>query len=211
MIRISNIETWGFEAAVRGMRNPYDSWAKSDSSWGDNMLTGLPEYGVGESDLGLMKKLFQAGSEHRKYLRSIYISMDITAPLYWWTEYDTYKVGTVANSCSKMHTLTKYPIDKDLFSTDNNYVIDEYKNEVIDRFYHILENLRKEAANGDKEAWRYLVQLLPEGFNQKRTISMNYEVAIRMIQQRENHKLKEWHEFVDILKSLPYMEEIIGD
>ena len=223
MIKVENIDSWGFEHAIRGMRNPMNSWDKSDTEFGDSY--GMPTMYLGENDLALMKKLYKAGTEHRKYLRQIFVSMDITAPLYWWKEFDTYKVGTVANSCSTMHTIHKKEFTLNDFSYDqltdwsngSSYIIDE------DGYYYtavgVLEFIIK-ALNQyrklyldtkDKQSWYNMIQLLPSSYNQKRTITMNYENVITMIKQRTGHKLDEWNIFVEELKKLPYIKEIIDE
>lgn len=223
MIKIENIDVWGFEHAIRGMRNPLNSWDNSDSEWIIFIpeYTNLPEYPnlseakyeIGKNDLDLMKRLYKAGTEHRKYLRQIFVSMDITAPLYWWKEFDTYKVGTVANSCSTMHKLHSKPIELSDFSLDNFYIEDEGI-DLEDCFINVVadcEMLRqKYLETKDKKFWRALIQLLPESYNQKRTITMNYENVVTMIKQRTGHKLDEWNQFVTILRDLPYVNEIIG-
>lgn len=223
MIKVEHIEVFNFEGAIRGMRNPMNSWDKSDSYMCDVNHCGgrccneakeekdcsQPDgYHVGKADLDLMKRLYKAGTEHRKYLRQIFVSMDITAPMYWFSEFDTYKIGTVANSTSKMHTIHKNGINESLFSLDGGITLNEYQYEVLDRYIHMLEDLRANCKSGDK-TWRTLIQLLPESFNQTRTITMNYENVVTIIRQRTGHKLDEWNEFVDKLKELPYVREII--
>ena len=203
MIKVEKIdEVWGFKHAIRGMRNPMNSWNKSDSR--------IDEYGfvdVGPNDLDLMRRLYKAGPEHRKYLRQIFVSMDITAPLYWWKEFDTYKVGTVANSCSTMHKIAAKEFTLSDFSYEHLY--SEEKEMLLD----IIDML-----NGDrtlyldskkKDDWWQMIQLLPSSYNQKRTITMNYENAITIIKQRTGHKLDEWNQFVDILLvMLPYLADL---
>lgn len=220
MIKVENVEVFNFDGAIRGMRNPLQSHSKSDSdlccdclgcnasSWCDGAsLYHLGQFLVGPNDLGLMKRLYNAGTEHRKYLRQIFVSMDITAPLYWFSEFDTYKIGTTANSTSKMHTIHKKGIDYGLFSLDGGVELDEYQHEVVDRYIHMLEDLRKSCKSGDP-TWRTLIQYLPESFNQTRTVTMNYENVVTIIKQRTGHKLDEWNEFVEVLKTLPYIREI---
>lgn len=212
MIKVENIDVWGFEHAVRSMRNPLNSWHKNDSVFtheqSEYTLNGCI---VGPNDLDLMRRLYKAGTENRKYLRQIFVSMDVTAPLYWWKEADQYKVGTTTNSCSTMHTITKKPITLADFSIDNYEMAGNYK----DAFYNVVddcENLRKAyLASMDKQYWRWLIQLLPESFNQMRTLTMNYENVVNMIHQRSNHKLQEWRDFTDILRDLPYVKEIMND
>ena len=200
MIKVENIDVWGFAHAIRGMRNPLNSWVKSDSEF----------YGsidIGPNDLDLMRRLYKARPEHRKYLRQIFVSMDITAPFYWYKEYDTYKVGTVANSCSTMHKIAA-----------KEFTIDDFSHEHLEDL-SLLEKtvaVLNEARNNyletkDRRYWWEMIQNIPSSYNQKRTVTMNYENVISMIKQRTGHKLDEWDEFVDILKSLPYIEEIMGD
>lgn len=223
MIKIENAEVIGWEAAVRGMRNPMNSWDKSDSYYGCDSEECLldkrtchwctcynPEdvyFHIGSNDKDLMKRLRLAGTDHRKFMRMITVYVDITAPMYWWSEFDTYKVGTIANSCSKMHTIHKTEISEELFSFDHVKLCEvgkEYLNE--------LEKLRvKFNATKDKKYWYALIQLLPASFNQKRTIMLNYEVLANMYKSRKNHKLDEWHVFCDWCKSLPYSELITGE
>ena len=216
MIKVERIEVWGFEHAIRGMRNPMNSWAKMDSQWVDleywDCGHGIPDgmgnaFVVGENDLDLMKRLFIGGSEHRKYLRQIFVSMDITAPLYWFKEFDTYKIGTTANSCSTMHKIHAEPITTDDFSLEYVKLCPAGK-----EYFAELEKLRiKYNETKDKKYWYALIQLLPSSYNQKRTVTMNYENVVNMIHQREFHKLDEWREFAEILKGLPYVKEIIGE
>ena len=217
MIKVENIDVWGIEHAIRGMRNPMNSWDKSDSKWcydreittyGDNVDLTVYAYEVGPNDLDLMKRLYKAGTEHRKYLRQIFVSMDITAPLYWWKEFDTYKVGTVANSCSTMHKIAAKEFELDDFSHEHlhDMFIYQLKDTII-----VLNNARnKYLDTEDKDYWWQLIQLLPSSYNQKRTITMNYENVITMIKQRTGHKLDEWRDFVNKLIELPYIEEIIN-
>ena len=214
MIKIEHIDVWGFEHAIRGMRNPMNSWDKSDSPF-------LNQLDIGENDLDLMKRLYVAGTEHRKYLRQIFVSMDITAPLYWWKEFDTYKVGTVANSCSTMHKIAAKEFELDDFSHEHldsaglatlNTVIERMN---ISRKYYqgkYDDVIRNEDKRDKKDYWWQMIQLLPSSYNQKRTITMNYENVVNIIKQRHNHKLDEWIEFCKILYKLPYLNEIMkGD
>lgn len=219
MIKVENIDVWGFEHAVRGMRNPMNSWDKSDSEYkvvhiDQFSLEETKEFIIGEKDLDLMKRLCKAGTEHRKYLRQIFVSIDITAPLYWWKEMDTYKVGTVSNSCSTMHKITSKPITLSDFSTEEFDIADEGIS-MNDCFLNVIadcEMLRKYyLETNDKKYWRGLIQLLPSSYNQKRTITMNYENVMNIIHQRTGHKLDEWREFVNVLKDLPYVKEIMED
>ncbi len=216
MIKIDNIEVFNFEGSLRGMRNPMNSWEKSDSFWKIDDIQERVElykdncgYVIGEKDLELAQRLISGGPVHSKFMRQIFVSMDIDAPLYWWKEMDTYKVGTTANSCSTMHKIHSNNIDKNLFSLDNSYSLNEYENEVIDRYLHLLEDLRVKSNNNDKEAWRLLIQLLPESWNQKRTWTADYETLRNIYQWRRNHKLNEWHDFCQMIEELPYGKELI--
>lgn len=207
MIKVENIDAWGFEHAIRGARNPMNSWDKSDS------YRGFYISRLGKNDLDLMQRLYKAGTEHRKYLRQIFVSMDITAPLYWWKEADQYRVGITTNSCSTMHKITSKPIELSDFSYDNFEIEDEGIN-LKDCFTNTVadcEMLRKKyIETKDKKYWRGLIQLLPSSYNQKRTITMNYENVVNIIKQRTGHKLTEWEEFCNILWNLPYLKEICG-
>jgi len=221
MIKVENIDVWGFEHAIRGARNPMNSWDKSDSRHANkldaqtiqDMREGM--FILGENDLNLMKKLYKAGTEHRKYLRQIFVSMDITAPLYWWKEADTYKVGTVANSCSTMHKIAAKEFELDDFSHEHLFgeVDKRYANQPIGALQIIIECLNHWRKNyletKDKNDWWQMIQLLPSSYNQRRTITMNYENVVSMIKQRTNHRLDEWNDFVEILKGLPYIKEIM--
>ena len=196
MLKVEHLEVWGFEHAVRGMRNPMNSWDKSDS---------VHDH-VGDNDLDLMHRLYSAGSEHRKYLRQIFVSLDITAPLYWWKEFDTYKVGTVANSCSTMHKIAAKEFEMEDFSNEHlNYTSFRALEELI-RHLNSMRDWYNETKN--KDAWWQLIQLLPTSYNQKRTITMNYENVITIIKQRTGHKLDEWKTLIDSLEELPYIKEI---
>ena len=207
MIKVENIEVWGFEHAIRGMRNPLNSWDRSDSGYG--LLTNdLNSFDIGKNDLDLMKRLFNAGTEHRKYLRQIFVSMDIVAPLYWWKEADTYKVGTTSNSCSTMHKIHAKEFTLDDFSTEH---LTEYSVEQLESLIGWLNMCRVNYnLDKEKEYWWQMIQLLPSSYNQKRTVTMNYENVFSIIKQRSGHKLDEWNEFVKILKTLPYVMEIGG-
>ena len=206
MITVNNISTWGFSHAVRGMRNPMNSWDKSDSTW----LNDIPNvrFIVGKNDLSLMQKLYKGGSEHRKYLRQIFVSLDITAPLYWWKEFDTYKVGTVANSCSTMHKIAAKEFELDDFSHEH---LGHAELNMLDMIIELL-NVDRELFHTEKkkEYWWQMIQLLPSSYNQKRTVTMNYENVVTIIKQRTGHKLDEWNEFVEFLKTLPYVKEIMN-
>lgn len=220
MIKVENIDIWGFEHAVRGMRNPMNSWNKSDSYYcGDkadcsdckyhelpNICHHDSDYIIGENDLDLMKRLYKAGTEHRKYLRQIMVSMDITAPLYWWKDFDTYKIGTVANSCSTMHKIHAKEFTLDDFS--HEHLIDPHG--LLEAIITDLNSWRRDfLRTKDKEYWWQLIQLLPSSYNQKRTLTMNYENVVTIIRQRSGHKLDEFNQFVEILKELPYVKEIM--
>lgn len=204
MIKVENIEVYGIEHAIRGMRNPLNSWDKSDSGYSEG------SYEVGEADMSLMRRLYQAGSDgnhaHRKYLRQICVWMDITAPRYWWAEFDTYKVGTTANSCSTMHKVHAKEFTLEDFSHEHLNSLSLIRlNDLIDTLNKARETYLK---TNDKKDWWQMIQLLPSSYNQKRTLSFNYEVAFAMIKQRSGHKLDEWRKFVDILLDLPWVKEI---
>lgn len=223
MIKIEKIDVNGFESAIRGMRNPLNSWDRSDSLFCKSMngCETCPEYEntfcvgvegdgveIGENDLDLMQRLFKGGTEHRKYLRFITITMDITAPLYWWKEFDTYKVGTVANSCSTMHKIHAKEFTLDDFSCEHLFSKSRYMmNELIRYLNHIRKGFIE---SKDKNYWWQMIQLLPSSYNQKRTVMLNYEVAVNIIRQRKGHKLDEWHVMVNELMKLPYLKEIAG-
>lgn len=208
MIKVENIETWGFEHAIRGMRNPLNSWSRSDSSFGYEAYSGefVPDLKIGENDLKLMRQLYVGGQPHRKYLRQIFAVMDITAPLYWWKEFDTYKVGTTANSCSTMHKIAAKEFTVEDFSVEHLLAENTvYFGKTIER----LNNARnKFLETKDKRYWWQMIQLLPSSYNQRRTVSMTYENVMNMLDYRECHKLDEWREFCKILKQLPYVEVI---
>lgn len=205
-MKFENTEVWGFKHAIRGMRNPLESWSKSDST----------EILLGPNDLQLMKKLISAGPEHRKFLRQIFVSVDITAPLYWWKEFDTYKVGTVANSCSTMHKLKDTPITMNCFEMSGHEDIPMILNAFgrTDDFWYwlieALEYLRQEyLETKDKKYWHELIRMLPESWLQKRTVTMNYENVANMHLQRLRHKLSEWStDFIQWADSLPYFKEL---
>ena len=205
MIKIENVEVFGFEAAIRGMRNPLNSWKRSDS------VKGQDGYFVGEADLGLMKRLVSAGSDHGKFMRYIGVTLDITAPLYWWKEADTYKVGTVANSCSTMHKIHAKEFTLDDFSHEHLCAYSVSRN-----WLHALEDLiwelnfarDKFLETKDKKFWWQMIQLLPTSYNQKRTVQLNYEVLRHMYRSRKNHKLDEWRNLCAWIETLPYSELI---
>ena len=214
-MKFENTEVFNFEGALRGMRNPLESWNKSDSGYG---YTENPtEFIIGKNDLELAQKLIRAGSVHRKFMRQIFVSVDITAPLYWWKEFDTYKVGTVANSTSTMHKLASTPITKDCFEMDDYENVELYGlqdcNFIWDVLLTRLEILRRSYnETKDKRYWKELIRLLPESWLQTRTVTMNYENILSMcsVDQRRNHKLTEWSSsFINWAKSLPYANELL--
>lgn len=205
MIKIENVEYWGFKHAIRGMRNPMNSWEKSDSEFYYQARAAL----VGKNDLDLMKRLYKAGTEHRKFMRQISVSMDVTAPLYWWKEFDTYKIGTVSNSCSTMHKIHAKPFELDDFS--HEHVASWNLNVLKYVIGHLNVDRENYLATKDKDHWWQLIQMLPSSYNQRRTITMNYENVATIINQRSGHKLDEWNQMVEELKKLPYIKEIMGD
>lgn len=230
MIKVENIEVWGFEHALRGMRNPLNSWNRSDSysthiEDSETLQTAKFEFFAGENDLDLMRRLYKAGAEHRKFLRQIFVSMDIIAPRFWFLEFDTYKIGTVSNSCSTMHTIMKKPFTLEDFSFDSSIPFAKGDCENLVETLNILRELyllndvefksdllkmgyKEDKIPTKQEIWRTLIEFLPQSYNQRRTVTMNYENVFNMIHQRENHKLSEWRYFTDILKNLPYVKEI---
>lgn len=234
-MKFSNTSVMNFENAFRGLRNPKNSWDRSDSGklywdgtwYHEELKNYFTEYGVnfyiGENDMRLAQTLIKAGNEHRKFMRQIFVSVDITAPLYWWKEFDTYKVGTVANSTSTMHKLATTPITLDCFEIDdydrNLSLADNPKDDdgldnistFEEDIIYVLENIRqKYLETKDKRYWKELIRWLPESWLQKRTITMNYENVRNMYFQRRNHKLTEWSEsFIKWVESLPYAEELI--
>ena len=202
MLKVERISVMILENAMRGARNPLNSWARSDSYYDEN-----GQYILGENDLGLAKRLARAGSDHRKYLRQIFISVDVTAPMYWWKEYDTYKVATVANSTSTMHKIHSKEFSRDDFSLDK---LDEDSMAFFDTIIAKLEELRlKYTETKDKQYWYDIIQLLPSSYNQMRTCSLNYETLINIYYARKGHKLDEWHTFCDFIKTLPYAKDLI--
>lgn len=207
MIKFEMTNTYGWEAAIRGMRNPFNSWDKSDSKF-EYAYGAMHTFTIGEKDLELMLKLRKGGSDDRKYARQIFVSVDITAPLYWWKEYDTYKVGTVANSTSTMHTLHKRDLTLADFSTDH---MSPYALSVLEEYIHDINVFRRQyVETGDKQHWYDIIQLLPSSFNQKRTCTLNYENLINMYHARKFHKLDEWHILCDWVEQLPYSVIITG-
>ncbi len=229
MIKLENTEVMGWEAAIRGMRNPLNSWDKSDSSFEDifedpeNLHTYyMKNAEIGPNDLDLMKRLRNAGTDHRKFMRMIAMYVDITAPLYWWKEFDTYKVGTVANSCSTMHKIADKEFTLEDFSHEH---LNNVSMQSLESVIHCLNQYRDIYNNWDdvddnsknalrvyekKDAWWQMIQLLPSSYNQRRTIMLNYEVLANMYKSRKNHKLDEWHTLCDWIKGLPYSELITG-
>ena len=200
MIKIENIEVYGWEAAIRGARNPMNSWDRMDSCYNNG------EFEIGENDYKLLKNLTIAGPEHRKWNRMVTVTMDIIAPLYWWKEYDTYKVGTVANSCSTMHKIQEKEFELDDFSHEHLGLYPKWLlSEVISKLNENREGFNK---TKDKDYWWNMIQLLPTSYNQKRTVHLNYEVLGTIYHQRRHHKLDEWVEFCNTIKTLPYSEFI---
>ena len=220
MIDITDTEVVGWEHAIRGMRNPLNSWDKSDS---DFCILGSPDYEesiavdydcewttyIGPNDQNLMMKLRNAGTDHRKFMRMIVVYCDILAPLYWWKEFDTYKIATVANSCSTMHTIHKKEFTLEDFSCEH------LMNESIALLKDIVKDLNEcrkwYLDTKDKNYWWQMIQLLPSSYNQKRTVMLNYEVLANMYKSRKDHKLDEWHTFCDWIETLPYSELITGE
>lgn len=202
MIKLERTSVMNLENAIRGARNPMNSWNRMDSAYDED-----GNYILGPNDLGLAKRLRRAGSDHRKYIRQVFVSVDITAPLYWWKEYDTYKVGTVANSTSTMHKIHSKPFELEDFSTD--HMTPEtlaFMGTVVEQ----LEQIRlKYMETKDKADWYDLIQLLPSSYNQMRTCTLNYETLINIYFARRSHKLLEWHTFCDWIVSLPYGKELI--
>lgn len=230
MIKIENVEVMGWEAAIRGMRNPMNSWEKSDSKTINMTLKKhelapgvetldyepcVPYTSIGSNDLDLMKRLTKAGTDHRKFMRMITVYVDITAPLYWWKEFDTYKVGTVANSCSTMHKIA----DKEFEMSD--FSCEHLKPASIKMMHDIIDILNKYRADYNnpeagklgvkKNYWWQMIQLLPSSYNQRRTVMLNYEVLANIYKSRKDHKLDEWHTFCGWIETLPYSELITGE
>lgn len=240
MLKIENTEVMGWEHAIRGMRNPKNSWEKSDSNWRylapaqreNHILASYSddsEFWIGPNDADLMNRLRNAGTDHRKFMRMITVYLDITAPLYWWKEFDTYKVGTVANSCSTMHKIA----DKEFTLKDfsHEHLLSMANNDAGDAlFLNDANNIRVDGDDllgliinvlnyyrgryiktKDKRYWWQLIQLLPSSYNQRRTVMLNYEVLANIYKSRRNHKLDEWHTFCDWIESLPYSKLITGE
>ena len=229
MIKIENVDVYGWEAAIRGMRNPMNSWSKSDSSYFYSE-SSYPHSGefvhIGKNDLALMKSLIKAGSDHRKFLRFINVTCDIVAPLYWWKEFDTYKVGTVRNSCSTMHTIAKKEFTLDDFSIEHIESIDFIDVDAlgysdcsgIDNWtlakliVEVLNfNRKKYLETKGKGYWWQMIQLLPSSYNQRATVQLNYEVLMKMYHERKDHRLDEWKTFCEWIETLPYMGELLND
>lgn len=235
MLKIENVEVYGWEAAIRGMRNPMNSWEKSDSGWEPQFDTEqgpvAGEFVIGPKDLDLMTRLRNAGTDHRKFMRMITVYLDITAPLYWWKEFDTYKVGTVANSCSTIHKIHAKEFTLDDFSCE--HLITNKDSDCYDASYRWhsesantnlyatpldglkviigILNANREAylETKNKEYWWQLIQLLPSSYNQRRTVMLNYEVLTNIYHARKNHKFDEWHDFCHWIETLPYAKELI--
>lgn len=232
MIKIEYVAAMGWEAAIRGMRNPMNSWKKSDSGWFSseddmgvdyvqyNSHSDPPElYFIGSNDLDLMKRLAKAGTDHRKFMRMITVYLDITAPLYWWKEFDTYKVGTVANSCSTMHKIGEKEFTIDDFSHEH---LDIRTKQLLEETVKILNDYRSLYVNynaddfeikgcpSKKDIWWQMIQLLPSSYNQRRTVMLNYEVLANIYKSRKNHKLDEWRDFCKWIERMPYSEIITG-
>lgn len=217
MIKIENVDVYGFETAIRGMRNPLNSWDKSDSFEFPPDDDGAPW--IGKADMKLMRNLCRAGSDHRKFLRMINVTMDIVAPLYWWKEYDTYKVGTVANSCSTMHKIADKEFTLDDFSCE--HLITPAKEhiestiEALNAYRNMYLNFEREGSavknvfdNDNKNVWWQMIQLLPSSYNQRRTVQLNYEALLNMYYARKDHKLDEWRAFCKVIETLPYFKKI---
>jgi len=214
MLKVENVEVLGWEHAIRGMRNPKNSWAKSDSGpecpYGKEKCCGecQQNFCIGPNDKQLMMALRNAGTDHRKFMRMITVYLDITAPLYWWKEFDTYKVGTVANSCSTMHKITDKPFELDDFSHEH---LGFQSVRVLKDTIKVMNDFREEfIKDHEKENWWQMIQLLPSSYNQRRTVMLNYEVLANIYKSRRNHKLDEWHTFCDWIEGLPYSALITG-
>lgn len=209
MIKIEKTETYGWEAALRGMRNPKNSWHLGDTNWQLYYSSRDINRCIGPNDLKLMKGLANAGSDHGKYLRMINVTVDITCNQVWWAEFDTYKVGTVRNSCSKMHKIDSKPFSITDISHEGCTQVD-YALEALINTMKVCERLRCDFnSTGDKKYWRALIELLPEGYNMKATVQLNYAVLKNIYRARKNHKLDEWDDFCRWVESLPYAKELI--
>lgn len=215
MIKIENVETYGWEAAIRGMRNPKNSWDKSDSRWidfEDYDGGGFPDgqgsaYVIGNNDLKLMKNLANAGDDHGKFLRMITVTADVVAPLYWWKEADTYRMGVEKNSCSTMHKIHDKEFAMDDFSHEHNLYWGNLEH-TIDALNHAREQY---LLTKDKKYWYSMIQLLPSSYNQRRTCMFSYAALRNIYHARKNHRLTEWHDFCDFIRTLPYSELITGE
>ena len=202
MIKIERDAVMNFENAIRGARNPMNSWNRMDSYYDED-----GKFIMGPNDLSLAQRLARAGSDHRKFIRQIFVSVDFTAPLYWWKEYDTYKVATVANSTSTMHKIASKPFELDDFSHDH---MNEKALESLKSVIAVLEELRLEyVETKNKDVWYSMIQLLPSSYNQMRTFTLNYETLMNIYYARRNHKLEEWHTLCDWITTLPYAKELI--
>ena len=202
MIKLERTSVLNLENAMRGARNPMNSWARTDSYYDEDR-----NYVLGPNDLDLAKRLAKAGPDHRKFIRQIFVSVDITAPLYWWKEYDTYKVATVANSTSTMHKIHSKAFEEEDFSTD--HMTEETKKHFLDFVAYMEEVRKKFVETKDKTSWYDLIQILPSSYNQLRTCTLNYETLSNIYYARKAHKLQEWHTLCDWIKTLPYAEDII--
>jgi hypothetical protein len=208
MIKLERTQVMNIENAIRGMRNPLDSWEKSDSRYNWGAFDSYPYY-IGPNDLSLARRLVKAGSDHRKFLRQIFVSIDITAPLYWWKEFDQYKVGTTTNSCSTMHKIHSKKFSRDDFSCE---CMSEDGLVVLEGIIKYLESERL-AFNEtkDKQHWHNIIQILPTSYNQLRTVTLSYENLLNIRHARKHHKLTEWHMLCDLIETLPYFKEICLD
>lgn len=224
MIKFENTEVMGWEAAIRGMRNPMNSWTKSDNRWEPQFDTETgPCHGffvIGPNDLNLMTRLRNAGTDHRKFMRMIAVYVDITAPLYWWKEFDTYKIGTVANSCSTMHKIAAKEFTLEDFSHEHLFTEENLRYDAEPDSLKLLNTIINTLnayrlaylEEGDKSIWWQMIQLLPSSYNQRRTVMLNYEVLANIYKSRKNHKLDEWSVgFMEWIESLPYSELITGE
>lgn len=224
-MKFEKTEVWGFNHAIRGARNPMNSWNKSDTEtfgdiWNESTIPKDITWKIGPNDLNLLQRLIAGGSEHRKFMRQIMVSVDITAPIYWWKEFDTYKIGTTANSTSTMHKLASKPITIEDFEMDDfervkvfdrePYSPDDFTDELWDYIIDICEALRKRyIETKGKKYWKELIRILPESYLQTRTVTMNYENLYSIVRQRKGHKLTEWAQFIDWVHTLPYADELI--
>lgn len=209
MLKVTNDHVMNFENAIRGIRNPLNSWDRSDSSWDVHDTQGVAYY-LGDNDLGLAKRLAKAGTDHRKFMRQIFVSLDILAPLYWWKQFDKYQVGVTTNSCSTMHRIHKEPFTMDMFSfegfEDDDLEMGLLAVDVVGRLNYLRD---KFIETKDKRYWLRMVQFLPSSYNQLRTVTLNYEVLSNIYHARKGHKVKEWDTLCDFIKTLPYAQELI--